>query len=248
MGPVYRRGARNANLRYERGDLIVHSPAKRLHQEEVGFLTYLLRGFCSRRGLGCLYNGPSVLRICQTSLSASGSTGATQYTIGIVVSNYYTRNHSGGDTVINVAQPITANFITGGGFLVNTNASNGQYPGTVGKRTNFGFNVKYNKSGTNLQGNMNIIDRSGGSVYQIKGNSMTSLGVQYCQTDSSGSIIPALCKAAPVSPCTTTATATCPIRANFNGRQGEYPGHHQSCPGDLDRRERDASGQHDRQG
>jgi Uma2 family endonuclease len=48
---------------YEHGDLIVHSPAKRPHQEQVGFLTYLLRGLCSRRGLGRVYNGPSVLRL-----------------------------------------------------------------------------------------------------------------------------------------------------------------------------------------
>jgi len=48
---------------YEHGELIVHSPAKRPHQEEVGFLTYLLRGMCSRRGLGRVYNGPSVLRV-----------------------------------------------------------------------------------------------------------------------------------------------------------------------------------------
>ena len=65
---------------------------------------------------------------------------------------------------------------------------------------------------------MNIIDRSGGSVYQIKGNMMTSLGVTYCQTDSSGNIIPGSCGLAPVSPCTATATAVCPIQANFNGK------------------------------
>jgi hypothetical protein len=48
---------------YEHGELIVHSPARRSHQEEVGLLTYLLRGMCSRRGLGRVYNGPSVLRV-----------------------------------------------------------------------------------------------------------------------------------------------------------------------------------------
>src|SRR5438046_5633027 len=52
----------------------------------------------------------------------------------------------------------------------------------VGSNTNFGFNVKFNKSGTNLQGNMNIIFRrkeTDGKVhsYQIKANSMVSLGV-----------------------------------------------------------------------
>ena len=38
--------------------------------------------------------------------------------------------------------------------------------------------MKYNRSGTNLQGNINTIVRNAGRVYQIKGNSMTSLAVQ----------------------------------------------------------------------
>jgi hypothetical protein len=48
-------------------------------------------------------------------------------------------------------------------------------PGAVGQKTNFGFNVKYNKGGTNLQGQVNIIVRNGGRTYQIKSNSITSL-------------------------------------------------------------------------
>src|SRR5439155_2204016 len=152
-----------------------------------------------------------------TTFTASVS-GATQYTIGIVVNGFYTRNSSEDNTVIDVAQPIASNFITGGGFLVNTSAANGQYPGTVDKKTNLGFNVKYNKNGTNLQGNMNIIDRSSGRVYQIKATSMTSLGVQYCQADASGNIIATSCGAAPVPPCITNATPTCPIVANFNAK------------------------------
>ncbi len=37
--------------------------------------------------------------------------------------------------------------------------------------------MKYNKNGTNLQGNVNVIVRNGGRTYQIKGNAMTSLSV-----------------------------------------------------------------------
>jgi hypothetical protein len=59
--------------------------------------------------------------------------------------------------------------------------SNGLKAGDAGSRNNFGFNIKYNKSGTNLQGNINVIIRrtEGGVVhtYQIKGNAMTSLSV-----------------------------------------------------------------------
>ncbi|TMD55801.1 MAG: hypothetical protein E6I83_03560 [Chloroflexi bacterium] len=48
----------------------------------------------------------------------------------------------------------------------------------LGTRSNFGFNVKFNQSGTNLQGHVNVIVRHGGRVYQIKSTSITSLGVQ----------------------------------------------------------------------
>ena len=56
--------------------------------------------------------------------------------------------------------------------------SAGQYPGAAGTKSNFGFNVKYTKSGSNLQGHVNIIVRNGGRVYQIKSTSITSLSTQ----------------------------------------------------------------------
>jgi hypothetical protein len=73
-----------------------------------------------------------------------------------------------------------SNFITGGGYIVLSN-SEGQLAGDAGTKTNFGFNVKYNKGGKNLQGNINIIFRRMESgvlrVYQIKGNALTTLDV-----------------------------------------------------------------------
>ncbi|MEO7673703.1 MAG: Ig-like domain-containing protein [Pyrinomonadaceae bacterium] len=106
-----------------------------------------------------------------------GSASSTSFSIGIIVSNYYTRNSSGENSVVTVSKPIGTNFITGGGYLVNA-LSNGQYAGLTGLKTNFGFNVKYNKAGTNLQGNVNVIVRGdGGRVYQIKGNVMRTLAV-----------------------------------------------------------------------
>ncbi len=57
--------------------------------------------------------------------------------------------------------------------------SAGLKAGTQGTKNNFGFNVKYNKSGKKLQGRINTIIRrleaDGMHVYQIKGNRMTSL-------------------------------------------------------------------------
>ena len=113
------------------------------------------------------------------------------------MSGYYTRNASADDMVVDVAQPGT-NFITGGGYLVESSSA-GLYPGASGSRSNFGFNVKYNKSGTNLQGNINVIIRNNGRVYQIKGNSMTSLAVQACTA-------------------TGCPTSTSPSTATFNGK------------------------------
>ncbi len=133
---------------------------------------------CINLSVGLVNAGDTKIGIatCNTTLTASNNTGGTQYTIGIVVSGYYTRNDSADDDVITVAQPLTSNFITGGGYLVLSKSS-GLVPGSVGSKSNFGFNVKYNKSGTNLQGNVNIIVRNAGRVYQIKGTAISSLGV-----------------------------------------------------------------------
>jgi hypothetical protein len=160
--------------------------------------------------------------VCQTSLSISNS-GGSPYQIGIIVGRTssignYVRNNTDEDTTIVVAQPLTTAFITGGGYLLNPTNTAGQYAGDAGRKTNFGFNVKYNKSGTNLQGNVNIIVRKGAKVYQFKSNSLVSLAVQYCKADASGTTIAGSCAAAPTGSCTTNATAACPITATFQGK------------------------------
>ena len=107
-----------------------------------------------------------------------GSVDSLDYTIGIIVNNYYTRNSSAENSILTVSKPIGTNFITGGGYLVNA-FSNGQYAGLTGVKTNFGFNVKYNNSGKSLQGRVNVIVRGNdGRIYQIKGNVMRTLSVR----------------------------------------------------------------------
>ncbi len=104
-----------------------------------------------------------------------GAQNSASYTVGIIVSGSYIRNSSDDDQVVTVSKPLD-NFVTGGGFLImSSSSSGGLYASAPGSKNNFGFNIKYNKNGTNLQGNINVIVRSGGRVYQIKGNSMTSL-------------------------------------------------------------------------
>jgi hypothetical protein len=116
---------------------------------------------------------------CNWSVTISGD--AQIFTIGIVVGNYYTRDSSADNAVVTIAKPLASNFISGGGNLV-LSSSAGLKAGDAGSKNNFGFNIKYNKSGTNLQGNINTIvlrtEADGLHVYQIKGNVMTSLAVQ----------------------------------------------------------------------
>ena len=154
---------------------------------------------------------PGDLKTGTISCSFSGDVGtqsSAQYTVGIIVDDYlaqksyYIRNASTDDQVVTISQAMPG-MITGGGFLqmFTPTQSAGQYPGDAGLKTNFGFNVKYNKTGKSLQGNLNFIIRSGGKVYQIKANSMTTLGI--LQGTSAG--------------C-TTATTTSPCQATFTSK------------------------------
>jgi hypothetical protein len=125
-----------------------------------------------------------------------GNSDGVSYTIGIIVNNYYTRNSADDNVVVQVSKPIGTNFITGGGYLVLTNSA-GKIAGDAGKKNNFGFNVKYNKAGTNLQGNINTIIRRTESdgkvhVYQVKGNAMTSLVAQPQPNPSSAKLSTAI--------------------------------------------------------
>jgi len=137
-----------------------------------------------------------------------GSNSSIQYTVEIIVDDYltsksyYKRNDSFDDTVVTVSQAIPG-MVTGGGYLQMSDPTNsaGQYQGTAKMKTNFGFNVKYNNTGKNLQGNLNFIIRSGSRIYQIKSNAMNSLAIKQGKT----------------SGC-TTATATNPCAVTFTSK------------------------------
>ena len=110
-----------------------------------------------------------------------GNNDAEQFVVGIRVDNYYFSNDPVEDVIITVAKALGTKFITGGGYLVLC-CSEGSLEGQVGTKSNFGFNIKYNKKGTNLQGNIRLLFRRYESdgllhTYQIKGNNMISLSV-----------------------------------------------------------------------
>lgn len=102
-----------------------------------------------------------------------GSSSGVDYTIGIVVDGYYTRNSPADDSVVVVSKPVS-NFITGGGYFINE-SSGGAYAGDPDAKTNFGLTIKFNNRLTNLQGRATIIVRQGERVYQIKTNALNSL-------------------------------------------------------------------------
>jgi hypothetical protein len=136
---------------------------------------------CSNLPVGVVnaFDTKTGVATCSTTLSLGNGnpSGGAQFAIGIVVSGYYTRDSGADDTIVTVAQPIPTNFITGAGNLELTDSA-GIYAGDAGSKSNFGFNVKYNKAGTNLHGQVLVIVRSGGHTYQVKGNAISSLGVQ----------------------------------------------------------------------
>jgi len=104
-----------------------------------------------------------------------GNADSLTYNVGIVVGNYYLRDDAADDTVITISKPGTE-FITGGGFLVMSRSA-GQYPGTPGSKTNFGFYIRYPQKGKNPDGNVLITVRNDGHTYQIRSTSITSLAV-----------------------------------------------------------------------
>jgi hypothetical protein len=110
-----------------------------------------------------------------------GTADSKTYNIGIVINRWYTRNSTADDTLVTVSRPLSTSFITGGGFL-RLSSSAGSKAGDPGSRANFGFNVKYNQGGRNLQGKLNLIVRRTEAdglvhVYQIRSNSLGSLTV-----------------------------------------------------------------------
>jgi hypothetical protein len=110
-----------------------------------------------------------------------GAANSQTFTIGMVVNRWYTRNSTSDDVLVTVSKPLATNFITGGGFLT-LSSSAGLKAGDPGSKANFGFNVKFNSGGRNLQGRLNLIVRRTEAdglvhVYQIKSNSLSSLTV-----------------------------------------------------------------------
>ena len=119
--------------------------------------------------------GTATTTFSYTLQGAEVNSSGTTWNVYTVVKNYYAYADSQ-PTAITITIP-GADSVNGGGFLV-MQSSNGQYAGLLGSKMNFGYTMKYNNSGRNLQGQANIIVRaSDGKIYQIKSNAVDSLAV-----------------------------------------------------------------------
>ncbi|MDH3717809.1 MAG: matrixin family metalloprotease, partial [Planctomycetota bacterium] len=114
---------------------------------------------------------------------------ATTLKVEMIVDSYYT----GGDdtTLVTVAKP-DGDFITGGGYLIESDSYGGtatltdaegavrevQLDVADGSKMNFGFVVKYNKKFTNLQGKFtSILRMEDGTKWQLKSTATRHLGI-----------------------------------------------------------------------
>jgi len=114
------------------------------------------------------------------TVTLPNNSSSEQYTIGVIVHGFYARNASTDNAIVTVSLPQN-DSLAGGGYLINASTA-GTYAGDAGEKTNFGFNVKFNKKLTNLQGSANIIMRQGDHVYQVRTNATDSLSVNPVST------------------------------------------------------------------
>jgi hypothetical protein len=132
---------------------------------------------------GVLTNGLSATTQNNITLNSNeASSGGKIFQVWVGASDHYT-GADAGPTPVTLALP-GQDFVTGGGHLVVTNSA-GTYAGTPNSKMNFGFTMKWNKSGKNLQGNINIVFRKWQlyngvwqwRVYQAKSNAINSMAV-----------------------------------------------------------------------
>ena len=109
-----------------------------------------------------------------------GNADSEQFSVGVRVCGYYSRNTTEDHVIVTVSKPLEE-FVTGGGYL-NLLQSAGPLAGDPDSKQYFGFNIRYNKRGTNLRGKLRLLIRRSEAdgvlhTYHIKGNSITYLAV-----------------------------------------------------------------------
>ena len=105
---------------------------------------------------------------------------------------YYTRNNPADGSISTVFRT-SQNYVAGGGYLVNTTSTAGEYAGDPGLRTHFGYVVKYTGSGNNRTGSLDFLLRKTMNgvlhTYQIRSTTITSLGVNVRNSQNKTAVI-----------------------------------------------------------
>jgi hypothetical protein len=95
------------------------------------------------------------------------------YTVQVTVNGAY---YTGSCEDVLVVYDPSLGFTTGGGWFY--------WPGTEDK-TNFGFNMKYNKKGQNVQGSLLMIRHlADGTIYRVKSNALYGLALSPMNSDT----------------------------------------------------------------
>ncbi len=114
----------------------------------------------------------------ETLSQSEFSNGGKTFEMNVTTEGGFYTGQNNPPTLITVAVP-GADFVNGGGSLAMAQ-SVGTFAATAGSRMNFGFTMKWNKSGRNIKGQANIIFRrlvnGGWRTYQIKSNAVNTLG------------------------------------------------------------------------
>jgi alpha-tubulin suppressor-like RCC1 family protein len=97
--------------------------------------------------------------------------GGATLNVYTIVNGWY-RGATGPDT-ITIAVP-GADHVAAGGYLVLQNSA-GEFAGDAGSKCSIGCTMKYNKGGKNLQGQVNLLIRRNGRVFQVRSNAIESL-------------------------------------------------------------------------
>jgi hypothetical protein len=113
------------------------------------------------------------------TLSLQGTSLSDSWDISWIVGGNYSANTNCSDdkTVVTVSA-LAPDFSTGGGYITNKDSrgKTGINNGPI-QKNNFGYDVKWTKSMTNLQGHFNTVIRSNGRAYQVKSSKPGSITV-----------------------------------------------------------------------
>jgi hypothetical protein len=150
------------------------------------------------------------------------SAGVT-FTLALVnAANYeFGSTTSCNDPVLVTVSTNAEGFVTGGGYIIPTNSTGTIGNLAVGLKTNFGFNIKYNKASTKLQGNWNMIMRTATGLWQVKSSQPTGLVIsQVSATSYKADIVFSAANIKNLTTGTGYGTGTVNVTVYDNGEPG----------------------------